>query len=119
MKLIRHLDEISGTERDVFGRSWRSHRLIVAEDGLKYSFHVTVLEEGARLEFEYRDHPETACCIDGRGRIEDLSHGRAAELGPGSVYSAGIEEPHRITAATEMTLVCVFDPPLTGTEEAG
>lgn len=39
--MIRDLDEISGTERDVQGPGWRSRRLVVAEDGLKYSFHLT------------------------------------------------------------------------------
>lgn len=116
--LIRHLDQISGTERDVHGGGWRSRRLVVADDGLKYSFHVTTLDEGARLQFEYRDHRETVFCIEGEGIIEDLTAGRREELAPGSLYSAGIGEPHVITANTAMRLVCVFDPPLAGTEEA-
>lgn len=116
--LIRHLDQISDTERDVHGPGWRSRRLVVAEDGLEYSFHVTVLDEGARLEFEYEDHRETVFCIEGVGGIEDISAGRTERITPGSVYSAGIGEPHVITAETPMTLVCVFDPPLAGTEEA-
>lgn len=116
--LIRHLDQVSNTERDVYGPAWRSRRLVVAEDGLGYSFHVTVLDEGARLEFEYEDHRETVFCVEGEGRIEDLSAGRTERMTPGTIYSAGIGEPHVITADTSMTLVCVFDPPLTGSEEA-
>jgi len=116
--LIRHLDQISETDRDVHGPGWRSRRLVVAEDGLKYSFHVTTLDEGAEQEFEYRDHRETVYCVEGEGIIEDLSDGRVEHLAPGSLYSAGIGEPHRITAVTPMRLVCVFDPPLLGTEEA-
>lgn len=115
---IRHLDEIAGTERDVSGPGWRSRRLLVAGDGLRYSFHVTTLDEGARLRFEYRDHRETVYCIDGTGTIEDLSTGRSERLTPGSIYSAGIGEPHLVSADTVMQLVCVFDPPLAGTEEA-
>jgi L-ectoine synthase len=118
MMLIRHLHEVSGTERDVEGSGWRSRRLVVAEDGLKYSFHITTLAAGARLQFEYRDHRETVYCIEGEGVIEDLAAERRVELGPGSLYSAGIGEPHIITASTPMRLVCVFDPPLQGTEEA-
>lgn len=116
--LIRHLDQVSATERDVHGPGWRSRRLVVAEDGLKYSFHLTTLEEGAVLEFEYRRHRETVFCVEGEGVIEDLSAGRVERLSAGSLYSAGVGEPHRITAETAMRLVCVFDPPLTGTEEA-
>lgn len=116
--LIRHLNQISDTERDVHGPGWRSRRIVVADDGLKYSFHVTTLDKGARLQFEYRDHRETVFCIEGEGSIEDLSTGRTEQLGPGSLYSAGIGEPHVITAGAVMRLVCVFDPPLEGTEEA-
>ncbi|HEX6286458.1 MAG TPA: ectoine synthase [Acidimicrobiia bacterium] len=116
--LIRHLDQISNTERDVFGQGWRSRRLVVADDGLRYSFHVTTLDEGARLEFEYEDHRETVYCIQGEGQIQDLATGRTERIKPGTIYSAGIGEPHVITADTSMSLVCVFDPPLAGTEEA-
>jgi L-ectoine synthase len=116
--LIRHLEEISGTERDVEGPGWRSRRLVVAEDGLKYSFHVTTLVEGAHLRFEYRHHRETVYCVEGEGTIEDLTTATKVELGPGSLYSVGVGEPHIVTATTPMTLVCVFDPPLHGTEEA-
>ena len=116
--LIRHLDLVSGTDRDVHGAAWRSRRLVVAEDGLNYSFHVTTLDDGARLQFEYSDHRETVFCIEGEGTIEDLTAGRTEKLTPGSIYSAGIGEPHVITAHTAMRLVCVFDPPLIGTEEA-
>ncbi len=116
--LIRRLDAVSGTERDVRGSGWRSRRLVVAADGLEYSFHITVLDAGARLEFEYERHRETVYCVDGEGTVEDLTEQRVEPLGPGDLYSAGIGEPHVITAITGMTLVCVFDPPLEGTEEA-
>ena len=116
--LKRKLDEISGTERDVWGPGWRSRRLIVAEDGLPYSLHVTVLDPGAQLEFEYARHHETVYCIEGKGQISDLAIDDVATLEPGGVYSAGVGEPHEIVAFTEMTLVCVFSPPLEGTEEA-
>ena len=116
--LIRHLDQISNTERDVHGPGWRSRRLVVADDGLTYSFHLTTLEDRARLRFEYQKHRETVFCIEGEGMIEDLSTGRTEKLTPGSIYSAGIGEPHIVTADTVMQLVCLFDPPLAGTEEA-
>lgn len=116
--LIRHLDQISDTERDVLGQGWRSRRLIVADDGLHYSFHLTTLDDGARLEFEYEDHRETVYCIEGEGEIQDLATKRVERITPGTIYSAGIGEPHVITAETTMSLVCVFDPPLTGIEEA-
>jgi len=116
--LKRKLDDVGGTERDVHGPGWRSRRLIVAEDGLPYSLHVTVLDRGARLQFEYAHHHETVYCIEGKGTVNDLSTDEVVTLNPGSVYSAGIGEPHEVVASTEMTLVCVFNPPLEGFEEA-
>lgn len=116
--LKRQLDRVSGTERDVRDEGWRSRRLLVAEDGLPYSFHITVLDRGARLGFEYVRHRETVYCVAGSGTMRDLNADESFALVPGSLYSAGIGEPHEVIAETEMTLVCVFDPPLEGTEEA-
>jgi L-ectoine synthase len=116
--LIRSLDQIDGTERDVHGEGWRSRRLVVAEDGTSYSFHITVLDSAARLRFEYSRHRETVYCIEGKGTISDLSSGETMGLEPGGLYSAGVGEPHEIVAITEMRLACVFTPPLQGTEEA-
>lgn len=114
----RQLAQVSDTERDVRGEGWRSRRLLVAEDGLPYSLHITVLDRGARLQFEYVRHRETVYCVDGSGTMRDLTAGETFDLEPGSLYSAGIGEPHEVVAETDMTLVCVFDPPLEGTEEA-
>lgn len=47
-----------------------------------------------------------------------LRHALVARYGPGGLYSAGIGEPHERVALTEMTLACVFTPPLEGSEEA-
>ncbi|HEU4318844.1 MAG TPA: ectoine synthase [Acidimicrobiia bacterium] len=116
--LMRRLDQVDGTERDVHGGGWRSRRLVVAEDGTPYSFHITVLDSGARLRFEYTGHRETVYCIEGKGTISDLASGDKMTLEPGGLYSAGIGEPHEIVALSEMTLACVFSPALNGTEEA-
>ena len=116
--LTRRLDQVEGTERDVHGEGWRSRRLVVAEDGTPYSFHITALDRGARLHFEYTRHRETVYCIEGEGTITDVAAGETFALEPGGLYSAGIGEPHEIEALTEMTLACVFTPPLEGTEEA-
>jgi len=116
--LKRTLDQVDGTERDVRGDGWRSRRLVVAEDGTPYSFHITVLDPGAQLRFEYTRHRETVYCIEGTGTISDLAAGDTMALEPGRLYSAGIGEPHEIVALTQMTLACVFTPPLKGTEEA-
>ena len=116
--LRRRLTEVNDTERDVRDDWWRSRRLLVAEDGLPYSFHITIIHPGARLRFEYAGHRETVYCIAGSGTMIDQTTGQTFDMERGTLYSAGIGEPHEVVAHTEMTLVCVFDPPLKGTEEA-
>jgi L-ectoine synthase len=116
--LRRRLAEVNGTDRDVRDDWWRSRRLLVAEDGLPYSFHITIVHPGARLQFEYANHRETVYCIAGAGTLHDLASGETFAMERGSLYTAGIGAPHEVVADTEMTLVCVFDPPLEGTEEA-
>ena len=93
--LRRWLQEVDGSERDVHGEGWRSRRLIVAEDGIPYSFHITVLDPGARLRFEYSRHRETVYCIEGQGTITDLTADETTTFEPGGLYSAGIGEPTR------------------------
>lgn len=116
--LRRKLADINGTDRDVRDDWWRSRRLLVAEDDFPYSFHITILYPGARLQLEYANHRETVYCIAGSGTMTDQSSGETFDMERGSMYSAGIGEPHEVLAHTELTLVCVFDPPLEGTEEA-
>lgn len=115
--LIRSVHDVLGTDRDVSGPGWTSRRIAVAADGLGYSVHETLLDAGAELRFEYRNHRETVYCVEGDGTIQELG-GPAVELRPGSLYSAGVGDDHTITARSAMKLVCIFTPPLLGTEEA-
>jgi L-ectoine synthase len=116
--IIRSVSEVVGTERDVHGEGWRSRRLVLAGDGIGYSVHETTLEAGIELHFEYRHHRETVYCVEGEGSVEDVASGRRATLRPGSMYSAGVGEPHVVHTDTQVKVLCVFTPALTGTEEA-
>jgi L-ectoine synthase len=114
----RDVEDILGTERDVAGDGWKSRRLIVAEDGLKYSVHETSLDAGVTLRFVYAVHRETVYCIEGEGSVSNVSTGEVWPLRPGCLYSVGIGDDHVVTTDSAVKLVCIFDPPLEGTEEA-
>ena len=116
--IIRHVAETIGTDRDVHGEGWKSRRVVLAGEGPEYSVHETTLDAGTSLRFEYEHHRETVYCVEGEGQIHDLAADRVVELTPGGLYSAGVREPHEISTRTEMRLVCIFTPPLTGREEA-
>lgn len=100
------------------GNGWRSRRIILASDGLKYSFHETTLDAGVELRFAYRSHRETVYCIEGEGLIHDVRTGEVSALIPGVLYSAGIGDDHIVETTTEMKIICIFDPPLIGNESA-
>ena len=91
---------------------------MLADDAIGYSVHETTLDAGVELPFEYQRHRETVYCIEGRGSIEDVGSGVTVPLVPGTMYSAGVGEPHVVRAETEVKVLCVFTPALTGTEEA-
>lgn len=114
----RSVKEILGTDRDVHGEGWKSRRLVLAEDGLPFSVHETLVEAGRSLRFTYRAHSETVYCVEGRAMVEDVARGRVTELRPGSLYSVAIGDDHFVTAESDVTFVCVFAPPLVGAEEA-
>lgn len=114
--IVRRLAEIRGTERDVEAETWRSRRLILADDGVGFSLHDTMLHAGTTTEMWYRNHVEAVYCIDGAGTIEDLATGEVHDIGPGTMYLLDDHDRHRVTARSDLRMVCVFNPPCTGQE---
>jgi L-ectoine synthase len=114
--IVRHLDQVVGTERDVEGPSFRSRRLLLARDGASFSFHDTVLHAGSVTTMWYRHHVEAVYCVEGAGSLENLETGEAHAVGPGTFYCLDGHERHRLKADTDLRMMCVFTPPLTGDE---
>src|ERR1051326_8232530 len=65
--IIRNLDQLAGTDRDVRGEGWRSRRLLRRDDQVNFSLHLTELDAGTELELEYANHFEANFCISGEG----------------------------------------------------
>ncbi|MGE3285498.1 MAG: ectoine synthase [Pseudonocardia sp.] len=114
--IVRTLDRISGTERDVHGDGWRSRRLVLAGDGAGFSLHETVLDAGTDHRFWYAHHVEAVFVVEGGGELADLDTGTTHALGPGSMCLLDGHEQHRLRPLTRMRTVCVFNPPVTGRE---
>jgi len=114
--IVRSLDEVTGTERDVRGEGWRSQRLLLRRDGLGFSLHDTTVAAGAEMELEYRNHLEACYCLEGEAEITDLASGERHTIGPGTVYALDQHDRHTIRVVSELRLVCVFNPALTGAE---
>lgn len=113
--IVRSVDEVAGTDRDVRGERWRSVRLLTRDDGLGFSLSETTVDAGAELELRYRHHQEACFCIEGEAEITELETGTVRRIGPGSVY-APEHDRHRVRVIRQLRLVCVFNPALSGRE---
>jgi L-ectoine synthase len=114
--IVRRVAEITGGDRDVAGPSWRSVRLLTRDDRCGFSLSDTVVEAGAELTLWYRHHIEACYCIEGRGTVEESRTGEVSTISPGTLYALDDHDRHVVRAETRMRLICVFNPPLTGTE---
>lgn len=114
--IVKSVDDLIGTERDVYGPVWASRRFLLAEDGVGFTLTETTTEAGAEQDLWYRHHVEANYVIEGRGEVENMETGEVFALGPGSVYVLDQHEKHRLRSFTQMRLVCVFTPALSGGE---
>jgi L-ectoine synthase len=114
--IIKKLAEVRGSARNVRDKGWESSRLLLAEDGMGFSFHITTLEAGGEWTFHYRHHVEAVFVLSGEGSVEDLATGERHALSAGTLYALDQHDRHTLRAASELVTVCVFNPPVTGNE---
>lgn len=114
--IVKHLDEITGTEADVRGPTFASRRFLLRGDGFGFSLHDTVLYAGQTTYIWYANHLEAVYCIEGEGEIEDLDNGQVHAITPGTMYALDGHEKHYLRATTDLRCICVFTPALTGDE---
>ncbi|MGA5535248.1 ectoine synthase [Mycolicibacterium nivoides] len=114
--IVRTTAEITGTDRDVADGSWRSKRIILAGDGVGFSFHETTIESGSVNEFHYQHHVEAVWVIEGTGTLTDLETGQQYPLAAGTMYLLNNNDRHRVTCDEQLRMLCVFNPPVTGRE---
>lgn len=114
--IVRDLEEARDTQRLVNANGWDSTRLLLAGDGMGFSFHITRIHAGTSHEFHYKHHFESVYCISGEGSIEELETGVVHAIRPGVMYALDQNDRHRLTAKSELVMACCFNPPVTGTE---
>ena len=114
--LIKRLKDIRNSNRNVIDNGWESSRLLLADDGVGFSFHITTLRAGGEWTFHYRHHVEAVYVMSGKGSVEDLATGERYQLEPGTMYVLNDNDRHTLRAETELVTACVFNPPVTGTE---
>ncbi len=114
--IVRNLHSANQTERRVVSEGWESTRLLLSNDNMGFSFHITIIYAGADLQMHYQNHLESVYCISGEGEVENLTDGKIYPVSPGVIYILDQHDRHRLRAKTEMKMACVFNPPLHGKE---
>ncbi|MBI3896790.1 MAG: ectoine synthase [Gammaproteobacteria bacterium] len=115
--IIRKLEEISGTERDIAWGNGQSRRFLIARDGMGFSVTDTLVKAGSSSLLEYKNHLEACYCVEGEGEVVDYTTQKTHAITPGTIYALDKHEKHVLNAKTDLRLVCVFNPPLNGSEK--
>ncbi len=113
--IVRTLQEIAGTERDVNWGNGQSRRFLVEKDGMGFAFMETLILAGTDTFIQYRNHLEACYCIEGEGEIEDAA-GRKYPIRRGTLYALDQHDAHHLRASTDLRLISVFNPPIRGDE---
>lgn len=114
--IVRHLEGIRTSERNVKSEGWESARMLLKQDDMGFSFHITTLYAGAEIKMQYLNHLESVFIMQGKGSIEDLGSGDIHELFPGTLYALNAHDHHILRIEEEIVCACVFNPPVSGQE---
>jgi len=116
--IVRTLEKAKQSGRRIVSpdNNWESVRLLLKDDGMGFSFHITTIYQGADFKMHYQNHLESVFCISGEGEVETLDDGKKHPIGPGTIYILDKNDRHVLRAFTEMTMACVFNPALNGSE---
>ncbi|MDH5613016.1 MAG: ectoine synthase [Gammaproteobacteria bacterium] len=116
--IVRKLQEAESTSRRVISPDghWESTRMLLKNDNMGFSFHITTIFKGADFTMHYKNHLESVYCLSGSGEIENLDDGKTHPIAEGTLYILDNHDRHILRAFKEMKMACVFNPPLNGNE---
>ena len=114
--IVRTLDELANTDRAVKAPTFTSRRFLLRKDKMGFSLHDTILYAGTQTDIWYKNHLEAVYCVEGEGELEVLPDGPTYQIRPGTMYALNEHEKHHLRAKTQLRMICVFNPPLTGQE---
>jgi len=114
--IVRSIESLNGTEREVHAPTWVSRRLLLRDDGMGFSFHETTLYAGTETRMWYKNHLEAVLCVGGEGEIEEIENGTVHPIRPGTMYALDQHDRHILRAYTDLRMICVFNPPCSGQE---
>ena len=114
--ILRTFQDAERSERRVVTANWESVRLLLRNDNMGFSFHITTIYPGTETPIWYQNHLESVYCIEGEGEVETVEDNRIYPIKPGTIYILDQHDKHVLRAKTPLKLACVFNPPLYGKE---
>ena len=114
--IVRTLADCEQSNRKIVSETWDSTRMLLKDDNMGFSFHITTIYANTETHIWYQNHLESVYCISGEGEIEAIADGKIYPIAPGTLYIHDKHDEHLLRATTEMNMACVFNPPLNGKE---
>lgn len=109
-------NDIINTERDVKGIGFSSLRYLLEKDGMGFSLHKTIIPKGGPYFWHYKRHLEACFCISGIGELKNINNKSTYRIEPNTTYVLNNNDPHTFEAITDVILISIFNPPVTGKE---
>ena len=93
-----------------------SIRYLIQDDGMGFGLHRTEIPKGDWQHWHYKRHREACYCVSGNGLLKRADTGTVFEIKPGTCYVLNNYDDHYFRALTDVVLISVFNPPVTGRE---
>ncbi len=93
-----------------------SNRILLDSDNMGYTITKTIIPVNGKQFWHYKNHLESCYCVSGSGILTNKITGEEILIEPDITYVLDKNDPHYFEAKTEVVLICVFNPPLTGQE---
>ncbi|MCA6063535.1 ectoine synthase [Thalassolituus marinus] len=116
--IVRTLEECENSSRKIESETgtWNSVRMLLKDDNMGFSFHITTIYANTETPIWYQNHLESVYCMSGEGEIETVADGKVYPIKPGTLYILDKNDQHLLRGFSEMKMACVFNPPLIGNE---
>lgn len=116
--IVRNIEQAQKQGRRIISPdgNWESTRMLLKDDNMGFSFHITTIYQGADFYLHYQNHLESVYCISGEGEVETLDDGKKYPIKPGTIYILDKNDKHMLRAFSELKMACVFNPALHGKE---
>ena len=117
MKVIS-LHHILGTDQEVHcpKKTFVSRRFLLQKDNVGFTLTNTFIPKGGPYTWHYENHIEACYCISGYGVLTDLHTSFQFKIVPHTLYVLDKNDPHTFQALKDTELICIFNPPLKGSE---